>query len=82
MVTIHVDLPESLHAAVRDAVESEGVSINQFISLAVAEKIAALRTADYLEARAKRGDRTKFLSAMAKVADTEPENEADRLLSS
>jgi hypothetical protein len=46
--------------------------------LALAEKVAALTTEDYLQERAKRGDRAKFERAMAKVADIEPE-EQDRL---
>jgi len=50
----------------------EGVSINQFITLAVAEKVAALKTAEYLEARAQRASRERFEQALAKVADVEP----------
>jgi hypothetical protein len=50
-------------------------SINQFITLALAEKIAALMTEEYLEERAQRGDRAKVEKAMAKVADVEPEEE-------
>ena len=52
--------------------------MNQFITLAVAEKVAALMTLDYLEARAQRGKREAFERAMAKVPDVEPE-ESDRL---
>jgi hypothetical protein len=54
------------------------VSINQLITLAVAEKVSALATEDYLGVRAKRASRDKFLQAMAKVADAEPE-EHDRI---
>jgi hypothetical protein len=35
-------------------------------------------TVDYLEARAAKGDRSKFERAMGKVADVEPE-ERDRI---
>jgi hypothetical protein len=56
----------------------EGTSINQLISSAVAEKLAALLTEEYLEARAKRGNRKKFEAALRTVPDVEPE-EFDRL---
>ena len=78
MSAITVRLPESLHQTVREIARREGVSINQFITLAVAEKVAALRTAEYLEARARRASRKRFEQALAKVADVEPP-EWDRL---
>jgi hypothetical protein len=52
--------------------------MNQLITLALAEKISALMTEEYLEKRARRGSREKFERAMAKVAKVEPE-EYDRL---
>jgi hypothetical protein len=58
--------------------EKEGVSINQLISSAVAEKMSALLTEDYLAARASRGKRSNFLAALAKVPDVEPDSN-DRL---
>ncbi len=72
MSAITVRLPESLHQTVREMARREGVSINQFITLAVAEKVAALKTAEYLEARAQRASRERFEQALAKVADVEP----------
>jgi len=54
------------------------VSVNQLITLASAEKLSALMAEDYLEMRARRGDRAKFEAAMAKAPDVEPE-EYDRL---
>lgn len=78
MSTISLRLPESLHKQARELAEQESISINQLITLALAEKISALRTAEILGERARRGDRAKFEAAMAKVADAEPE-EWDRL---
>lgn len=78
MNTISLQLPSSLERTVRQLSESEHVSVEQFITLALAEKIAALLTEDYLEQQAKRGSRAKFERAMRKVADVEPE-EYDRL---
>lgn len=74
MSTISLRLPDSLHKQVRQLAEKEQVSINQLITLALAEKLSALATEDYLETRAQRGDRAKFERAMAKVAKTPPED--------
>jgi len=49
------------------------VSINQLTTTALAEKMSALMTVDYLEERAARGDRGRFERTMAKVRDTEPD---------
>jgi len=79
MATISLRIPESLHKITRDLAKEEGVSMNQLITLALAEKVSALATETYLEERARRGDKAKFLAAMAKVADEEPVAELDRL---
>lgn len=71
-------LPNWLHKQLRDCAEREGVSINQLISSAAAEKLAALMTEDYLQSRAGRASRRKFLSALRSVPDVEPES-FDRL---
>ena len=74
MSTISLRLPASLHDTARALATRESISINQLITLALAEKVAALMTEEYLGKRAKRGVRQKFKKAMAKVADREPES--------
>ena len=73
MSTISLRLPESLHKTVREIARQENISINQFITVALAEKISALLTDEYLTERAKRGDRKKFENALTKVKEIEPE---------
>lgn len=73
MSTITLRLPDSLHEHIRKVAEQENISINQLATLAIAEKISALETADYLLNRVSKADKKKFLRAMAKVADTVPE---------
>ncbi len=73
MSILEIDLPDSLHQHLKVAAEQDGVSVNQFISLAVAEKLSALRTYDFIATRAARGSREKFLAAMAAVADAPPD---------
>lgn len=79
MTTISLRLPDSLHQMVRELVKEEGISINQFITLALAEKLSAIATESYLEERARRGSKVRFLAAMAKAPDIEPPDERDRL---
>ncbi len=78
MSTLSLRLPESLHEQVRKLAQPDGVSINQFISSAVAEKMSALMTEDYLKKRAKEGNENAFFAAMNKVPNVQPE-EADRI---
>jgi hypothetical protein len=78
MSAINVRLPESLHRAIRELADRENISINQFVTLALAEKVSALKTEEYLTARAARGTRAKFDAALNKIADVEPDEE-DRL---
>lgn len=72
MSAISLRLAESLHRRVREVARREGVSINQFVSTAVAEKLSALLTEEYLEARAQRGSRELFEDALARIPDAEP----------
>jgi hypothetical protein len=73
MSAISLRLPDSLHEEVRKLAARENVSINQLATLAIAEKVAALETEDYLLERASRADKKKFLRAMAKVANAAPD---------
>jgi predicted transcriptional regulator len=77
MSTLSVRLPNSLHRHLRELAEREGVSMNQLISSAVGEKLAALMTQDYL-ARASRGRRKLYEGVLGRVPDIPPD-ERDRL---
>jgi hypothetical protein len=62
MSTIQVHLPDSLQQQLHALAARDGISIDQFIATAVAEKMAALLTEAYLEERAKMGfHRTRLL---------------------
>jgi len=78
MGTISLRLPESLPKQVRELANQDGISISQFTATALAEKMSALMTADYLERRTSSGSREKFEHALAKVTDVKPA-EQDRL---
>ena len=78
MSTLSLRIPDSLHKEVKSLVKKEGISINQFISSAVAEKMSALLTEQYLLKRSTRGNKQQFFEAMSNVPDVEPD-EMDKL---
>ena len=78
MTAISLRLPRSLHDAARRLAGQEGTSINQLVTLALAEKISALETSQYLANRAKRGKRDKFRRVLSKISAARP-HKADRL---
>jgi len=73
--TISLRIPKYLHEKVRELARKEKLSINQLITLALAEKLSAIATEEYLGQRAARGDRVKDDQALAKVPDREPEEQ-------
>lgn len=72
MSAMSLRLPDSIHRHIREIARQDGVSINQFISSAVSEKISALLTEDYLIKRAKRAKKSAFRKVLDKVPDREP----------
>jgi predicted transcriptional regulator len=72
MTTLSLRLPESIHRKLAELAKAEGVSLNQLLSSAAAEKLAALMTEEYLAERAKRGSRRKFDATLAKVPKAAP----------
>jgi hypothetical protein len=78
MSTLNVNIPESIRRRAEILAQDDGVSLDQFIATALAEKVAVLDADSYIRARAERGSREKFERVLAKVPDVEPE-ERDRL---
>ena len=54
--TYPLRLPTSLKAAVAEISKADGTSINQFVATAVAEKVSAMKTAEFFTDRAARAD--------------------------
>ena len=67
MSTLSLRIPDSLHRTLKIAAEQDGVSINQFVSLAVAEKLSALQTYNLIAEKATKGSQENFLKAMSMV---------------
>ena len=64
--------PKSILEAARRAAKREGVSLNQFIGTALAEKVAALEAEDVFTHRAKRADQARFLEVLDRLGSEPP----------
>ncbi|RIK35634.1 MAG: hypothetical protein DCC55_29670 [Chloroflexi bacterium] len=71
-------LQTSLLAELKKVAEQESTSVNQLINVAVAEKLAALRTETYFRERVARGERKAFRRILDK-AGTEAPRPGDEL---
>jgi len=72
--TLTINLPKSLHDGIKQLAKSDGISINQFLVTAAAEKMSALLTQSYLEKEASKGKREDFDRVLRAVPAVEPED--------
>ena len=72
MGALSLRLPASIHRHIKEIAKSEGGSINLLISSAVAEKISALMTEEYLLFGAGRGKKSEFKKIVSKVSSRQP----------
>jgi hypothetical protein len=71
MTTLSIRLPQSLHAAAKSLAEREGVSVNQLITAALTEKVAAVAAYELLRARAAKGSIPDALALLGRAPDIE-----------
>jgi hypothetical protein len=72
MSALSLRLPDSIHRHIREIARREGVSINQFISSAVSEKIYAILTEELLADRAKKAKKGSLAKVLDKVPNRPP----------
>ena len=70
-----VSLPDDLYQRAAESAAREHMSLDDFVSAALSEQLAAR---DYLARRAARASEERFRAALARVPDVEPEDH-DRL---
>jgi hypothetical protein len=64
--------PESILASARPAAKRDGVSLNQFINIALAEKVAALEAEDVFMRRAAGAEKARFLEVLDRLGREPP----------
>ncbi len=72
MATLSVRFPNSVHDAVKRMAREDDISINQFITSAVIEKLTTLDTANYIETCGARGSREKYMNVLKKAPHVKP----------
>jgi uncharacterized protein (DUF1778 family) len=74
MSVFSLRLPNSLQDDIKIAAQDDGISINQFIMLAVAEKVSALKQADRLAHYKAKPlvSRDEFLAALNEISNAAP----------
>ena len=71
--TFSLRLPISLKAAVERMAEADGTSMNQFLVMAAAEKLAAIQTAEtYFAALRGHGNRSEALAFLSRSSGEPP----------
>jgi hypothetical protein len=70
--TYPLRLPKSIKAEVERCAKQDGISINQFIAMAVAEKLSAMRTAEFFTERRARADFAAFDRLMQRTGGEPP----------
>jgi hypothetical protein len=79
MSMLSLRLPESLHQMARELAKEENISINQLITLALAEKLSALKAEEFFRERSKRASREHYLAVLGKSPDVLPVGESDAI---
>jgi hypothetical protein len=62
-----LDLPEALLQEAQTVAQAAQMSLDDFVRLAIAEKIAAARTAQYFQTRSARADQQAFLEVLERI---------------
>jgi hypothetical protein len=70
--TYPLRLPVSLKAAVEKLSKEDGTSINQFVVIAVAEKISALTTETYFDEKRAKANRKAFRRILTRKGGEPP----------
>ncbi len=71
-VRVSLKLPISLKSAVDRHAERDSVSLNEFISMALTEKVSAREAADFFAKRAEDGDAASAIAVLQNAPDIEP----------
>ena len=81
MTALTIRLPNSVHESIKQLARKDGISVNQFIASAAAEKMASFKTLDYLRREAALGKRENFEQFLKLVPDV-PAQAGDEISSS
>ncbi len=75
--TYSLRLPKSLKDQVAKVAKRDNTSINQFIAIAVAEKVSALETEQFFSERAKQANLDQFKTILIRSGGEVPRTDDD-----
>ena len=78
ITTYALRLPHSLKQAVKETVAEDGGSINQFILVAIAEKLSAMKTASFFEKAQQEANLEVFMQVLQRQGG-QPPREGDEM---
>ena len=76
--TFALRLPKSIKAAAEKLAREDGVSMNQFVATAVAEKLASMKTAGFFAERRDRADMAAFRQLLGRSGGQPPTDGDER----
>jgi hypothetical protein len=77
LTTYPLRLPRSLRAGIEQMSAQDGVSINQFVAVAVAEKLAVMQAQTFFEDRRNRAKLAKFDKVLNRKRGGQPPRAGD-----
>ena len=72
MTTISTEIPDTLFRQAKSIAESEEITLDQFVALALASQVSSWNVGKTFTERAAKGDWQKSREILAKVPDVEP----------
>jgi hypothetical protein len=78
MTTYPLRLPNSLKQALKETAKEDGSSINQFIIMAIAEKLSAIKTVAFFEKAQQEANLETFLRVLNRKGG-QPPREGDEI---
>jgi hypothetical protein len=72
MSTLTIQLPDGIAEGLRACAAKEGVTVDQLLSSAAAEKLSAMITIEHLRERARLAKREDFIAFLNGVPDVPP----------
>ncbi|MCW5555604.1 MAG: toxin-antitoxin system HicB family antitoxin [Verrucomicrobiae bacterium] len=72
MSKLTIQLPDGVASQLRECAAKEGVTVDQLLSSAAAEKLSAMLTVEHLRERARHAKREGFEKYLASAPDVPP----------
>lgn len=72
MSTVTIQMPDGLASQLREAASKSGMTLDQFLNSAAAEKLGAWQTLDHLRQRAAKAKREDFIAFLDQSPSVDP----------